>query len=267
MKLQFLGTGAADWPNPGKEVGHSRRYSSMILDGRVMIDCGPMTMDAIEEFGVDVNALTCVIISHPHQDHLNFKQLTKIASRRRKELPPLQLYLNKVFGELSRVRLQDERIEVHTFFQTDCFQAGGCQIRSFPANHMSETSETVASHLIITNTEKRTLFYQPDGSWLLPGVWKYLFREWHPKTEKSLDAIVWELTCGNQVDWRQFEGHANFTMVREMTAVLREYGIVDTRTKMFCTHIAKFIEDDHASLQAAIAPDFTLAYDGMTVEF
>ncbi|MBR0460303.1 MAG: MBL fold metallo-hydrolase [Victivallales bacterium] len=267
MKLQFLGTGAADWPNPGKDVGHSRRYSSMILDGNVMIDCGPMTVDAIEEFGVEVNALSCVVISHPHSDHLNFKQVTEIARRRSKKLPPLELYLNKLFVELARVRLCGERVEVKGFQQTDHFHAGGCEFRSFPANHMSEMNAPVASHLVITNAEERTLFYQLDGSWLPPEVWKYLFREWHPKTDKALDAIIWELTCGNQVDWRQFEGHANFAMVREMTAVLREYGIVGTRTRMFCTHIAKFIEDDHESLQAAITPNYTLAYDGLTTEF
>ena len=91
MKLHFLGTGAADWPDPGKNVGDGRRLTSMVVNDSLMIDCGSMTMEAIDEFKVDVNKINHVLISHPHEDHFDMAQLCGIASRRDAALPPLKI--------------------------------------------------------------------------------------------------------------------------------------------------------------------------------
>ena len=71
MRILFLGTGAADWEDPGKHVNGGRRFTSQLLDETILLDCGPMTWEAIEEFGVDVDKLTDIVIGHPHSDHFN----------------------------------------------------------------------------------------------------------------------------------------------------------------------------------------------------
>lgn len=96
MELHFLGTGAADWPDPGHQVGDGRRFASLLLDKSLLLDCGPMTLAAINEFQVDVNLLSNIIIGHPHGDHFDFQVICALASRRRKDAPPLQLHLNSV---------------------------------------------------------------------------------------------------------------------------------------------------------------------------
>ena len=71
MQILFLGTGAADWPNPGPKVGKGRRFSSLLLNQTILIDCGPMALDAIREFDVNVNLITDIVIGHGHGDHIN----------------------------------------------------------------------------------------------------------------------------------------------------------------------------------------------------
>ena len=66
MQILFLGTGAADWPNPGPKVGKGRRFSSLLLNQTILIDCGPMALDAIREFDVNVNLITDIVIGHAH---------------------------------------------------------------------------------------------------------------------------------------------------------------------------------------------------------
>lgn len=79
MEVVALGTGAADgWPNPfctcascGAERadGRVRGQTSMLVDGRLLLDCGPETPRAAERLGVDLSGLRHVLITHQHPDH------------------------------------------------------------------------------------------------------------------------------------------------------------------------------------------------------
>ena len=48
MKLKFLGTGAADWHGPD-ERGEFRRFTSTLLDGRLLIDVTQTVLDQIPD--------------------------------------------------------------------------------------------------------------------------------------------------------------------------------------------------------------------------
>ena len=48
MLLRFLGTGAADWNGPD-ENGEYRRFTSTLLDGRVLIDATKTVLDMIPD--------------------------------------------------------------------------------------------------------------------------------------------------------------------------------------------------------------------------
>ncbi|NLF60023.1 MAG: MBL fold metallo-hydrolase, partial [Lentisphaerae bacterium] len=85
MHLLFLGTGAADWPDPGVSVKNGRRFASLLLEQHILVDCGPMTLGAVEEFRVDVNQLTDIIIGHPHGDHFDFRTVCELARRRQRQ--------------------------------------------------------------------------------------------------------------------------------------------------------------------------------------
>lgn len=79
MEVLLLGTGAADgWPNPfcrcasctAEQVsGRLRGQTAALLDGRLLLDCGPETPRAAQRAGTDLAAVRHVLITHQHPDH------------------------------------------------------------------------------------------------------------------------------------------------------------------------------------------------------
>jgi adenosylcobinamide kinase/adenosylcobinamide-phosphate guanylyltransferase len=79
MEVLMLGTGSADgWPNPfctcasctsERAAGRVRGQTSVLVDGRLLLDCGPETPRAAERAGVDLSGLRHVLITHLHPDH------------------------------------------------------------------------------------------------------------------------------------------------------------------------------------------------------
>ena len=64
VELLFLGTGAADWPSkypPSEkqvERGEVRGMSSMLVNGHILIDCGPTVLDAMNRYKVNPVGIT-----------------------------------------------------------------------------------------------------------------------------------------------------------------------------------------------------------------
>lgn len=81
VSLRVLGTGAADgWPQPfcrcgscaaERAAGRVRSQTSALLDGRLLLDCGPATPEAAARAGVDLADLRVVLLTHQHSDHLS----------------------------------------------------------------------------------------------------------------------------------------------------------------------------------------------------
>ena len=79
MNVTVLGSGSADgWPNPfcacasctaERTAGRVRGQTAVLVDGRLLLDCGPETPRAAERAGVDLTGLRHVLITHAHPDH------------------------------------------------------------------------------------------------------------------------------------------------------------------------------------------------------
>jgi adenosylcobinamide kinase / adenosylcobinamide-phosphate guanylyltransferase len=79
VKLQLLGTGSSDgWPNPWcscascnavRAAGEWRSQTGVLVDDRVLIDCGPDVPRAATRFGADLGLLDLMLIGHAHPDH------------------------------------------------------------------------------------------------------------------------------------------------------------------------------------------------------
>ena len=79
MNLTLLGTGSADgWSNPHcscssctavRSAGRLRGQTSALLDGVLLLDCGPETPPAAQRAGVDLTAVRHVLLTHAHPDH------------------------------------------------------------------------------------------------------------------------------------------------------------------------------------------------------
>lgn len=257
MKFQFLGTGAADWPNPGAKVGDGRRLTSMVVNDTLMVDCGSMTVAAVDEFGVDVNRLEAIVVGHPHDDHFDMTQIAEIARRRDPALPPLTVTVDQVACDLAEI--PDDvagRLQLRGFLPDQDFVCAGVKIHSLLANHHLETPGEIPCHLYMTFPTGETLFYALDGAWFVPKTWMFLQKH-------RMDYVIWELTCGNLADWRLW-GHCNLTMVRAMADAFRADGSIHSGTVMFCSHLARTLCPPQAIYERELKTNgFILAKDGL----
>lgn len=165
MKILFLGTGAADFPQD-KTVHGFRRTSSALIDSSILIDPGPWVLDAIEEFGVDVKKIKYILNTHLHDDHYCKDTLDYLLT------------------------------QGATFVETkdkDVISLGDYTVEAYRGNH----TENVC-HFIIKNGEA-CLFYGLDGAWLqyeeIRAIWK------HKPSLAVFDATVGFV----EKDWRVFE--------------------------------------------------------------
>lgn len=81
MSVRLLGTGAADgWPQAfcrcascGAEraAGRVRGQTAALLDGAVLLDCGPGTPEAATRAGTDLAGVRLLLVTHQHSDHLS----------------------------------------------------------------------------------------------------------------------------------------------------------------------------------------------------
>ena len=86
MELTFLGTGAADvYPSLKEDqtigIGDKdvRRYSSTLLDGKILFDCSIFTVQSITVNGFDLSKISSLFITHFHGDHCDFGAIQQLA--------------------------------------------------------------------------------------------------------------------------------------------------------------------------------------------
>ena len=80
MELTLLGTGAADgWPSPFctcascqgmRARGEIRGQTSALIDGVLLLDCGPETPRAAERAGHHLAGVHTILLTHAHPDHV-----------------------------------------------------------------------------------------------------------------------------------------------------------------------------------------------------
>ncbi len=184
MKIQFLGTGAADWKGVPPSIPGYRFFSSAVIDDILLIDPGPDVFLSSEKFGISLKDIKWVINTHSHEDHFNVDTLNRLVAG---------------------------GAEFIDFGRNDFRKLGKYEIRSLAANH--STCED-AKHFMISDGQKK-LYYALDGSWLMYNEYVLL--------KEGADMIVLDATIGDVPgDYRIFE-HNNLNMVRELRQSLKPY--------------------------------------------
>ena len=79
MELLFLGTGAADydWSRYGEDQVAGSTAS--LLEGRILLDCGPTVRKAMLRYGVAPESVTAIVNTHSHGDHFAPEVIREIA--------------------------------------------------------------------------------------------------------------------------------------------------------------------------------------------
>lgn len=243
MKLNFLGTGAADWSGPDAR-GEYRRLTSTLIDGCLLIDVNPEILELIP----DKTAVTAVAFTHSHSDHFNIGALRALA--------PCTVYAHESWaGEIEGEGLTVVPLTVGE----EVTAVTGHVLTAMPANHSTEKSYEQPVHYLVERDGVR-LMYATDGAWLTN-------QAHHILGSRVLHAAVFDATIGDGFDgdYRIFE-HNSIDMVRLMVATLIKQGRLAKDAPVFLTHMARTLHGSQAEVEAKLEKPLVVAYDGFSAE-
>lgn len=263
VDLLFLGTGAANWPRRYPPLqkklsrGEVRGMSSMLVNGHLLVDCGPTVLDVMKRYDVNPAAVSDILLTHTHSDHLHPGSIEAIANARDNGLGPLRFWGDP--AALTQVpdsdRIEKRPVGVERPFSIDTFTVTG-----LASNHYVEDSkETCLIYLI--ETAETSLLYATDTGWLPTHTSIYL-------RKKRLDAVIWDATMGEGTGDPRIFGHNDLTMIRHMNQTLAGQKVLKPDAKSILTHLAKNLHPAHETLEKRLLPEGLIpAYDGMAVVF
>ena len=261
LQMLFLGTGAADWPFNDYPLdirtllsGEYRGSSSLLINGEILVDCGPTVPDAVEAFSVDLSRLKHILITHTHRDHYYLEAIERLIG---------------MAGDKLDLCMEEGAVEKAEDLKGSCnirkmkvgkeFHLGKYYVLPLPANHrVSKSSERPLNFLF--NLAGKHILYALDGAWLETSVWKAV-------QNLQLEVLIWDGTIGDiPGDYRVF-AHNSLPMIRLMNQTLKANGVVKDSTRIILSHMARNLHPSHRKLQEKLANEgMEAAYDGMRVE-
>ena len=251
MKLLFMGTGAADWGIKNR-VGDEffRRFTSIMINNDLMIDCNDETLDFIEKNGCDTSNVRNLLITHTHDDHYSVSAINRLFGN------DITLFCDKgAVAAQERLKAVQRVIPLYT-----PTRVGKYEVIAAAANHSVANSAEQPLNYIISDGEKR-MFWGCDGAWLLNGTW-------HEMKKYKYDLIVLDGTLGtDEGDYRIFE-HNNLRMITEMSATFRKLKLLNEGGKIMISHMSRQAHKSHDELGAYLEKyDITAAFDGLEINF
>jgi adenosylcobinamide kinase / adenosylcobinamide-phosphate guanylyltransferase len=233
MDVLLLGTGSADgWPNPfctcascstERSAGRMRGQTSALVDGRLLLDCGPETPRAAERFGADLSRLRHVLITHLHPDHcspafLLFRSWVGDG--------PLDVLGPPEVVEACRMWVApDSPVRFVAVAPGERHRVGEYDVRVLAARHGSDGS----SVLYDVASEGRRLLYATDTG-PLPDETVVAVRD------AVYDLVLMEETFGDFP--AHGTDHLHLTAFAEQVRRLREVGAVTRDTDLVAVHLS-----------------------------
>lgn len=232
-ELLLLGTGSADgWPNPfctcascrtAGATGSVRGQASALLDGVVLLDCGPEVPRAAVRAGTDLAGVRVVLLTHSHPDHTSPAALLWRSWARRPE--PLL-----VVGPADAVEAHrdwigpDDPVTLRAVVAGDEIVAEGYRCVALPGDHEVDTVLWD-----VTCPDGSRLLYATDTGPLPP-------RALAAARDAAYDLLLLEQTFGDLTD--HGTRHLDLRTFPRQVAALREVGAVGAATRVVATHLS-----------------------------
>ncbi|MBK8447541.1 MAG: MBL fold metallo-hydrolase [Micropruina sp.] len=260
MEVLLLGTGASDGvPNcwctcptcaEARETGAIRTNASVLVDDRLLIDCGPESPRQAQRAGRDLTGVRTVLVSHAHDDHLDPSFLMH---RGWVSEAPLQVIGPAPAIDRCRDWLAPDQsvVTLTTVTAGDSFEVDGYRVQVLPATHHA-LGEAV---LYAIERDGRRLLYATDT-----GPWRTrlleLVQGWR------FDLVLLEETFGEVTPPSSV--HHCFTTFGEALDDLRALGAVDDASRVIAFHVGHNnpplagLTARLADLGAEVHPDLTV---------
>ncbi len=284
MKLQFLGTGAAEGApaifcqcetcrelrRRGEKEWHTR--SQYLIDEVLGIEFPPDAYYHALRFGCNLSKLRFLIITHSHMDHFYAHDFIlrgyKYADERRQ---PLTVYGNRevlsVFAECTRRELKSDVAENFTLVEVVPFQPFSCggkgEYTVTPLLAQHGNAEEALCYLI--EKEGKSYLHLTDTGRLPMTTLEYLEGYFKEKAKK-VDFVTFDCTFLRRTAG-EVSRHMGLEDNRAMQEELSRRGVTDGHTMYAITHYSHNGNPLSEVLQAAGEEyGYLPAYDGMSVE-
>lgn len=242
MRITLLGTGSADgWPNPfcdcascttERDEGRARRPSAALVDGRLLVDCGPTTPHL--PAGRSLRDVEHLLVTHAHPDHL---QPAVLLTR---SWVDAGRHLH-VWGPAHAMAAcrpwigADADVTLHVVAPGDdvaLLTVGGrYAVRVLPAEHHHGDGDVLAQEavlFVVTAPDGHRLLYATDTGPLPTST--------IAAVGGRVDAALMDETFGDHTGHGR--GHLDLSTLPDVLAALQAGGVVDERTVVAATHLS-----------------------------
>lgn len=264
--LVLLGTGAADgWPNPfcrcdscslERAAGRVRAQSAALVDGHILVDCGPGTPEAAERLGVDLTGVDTIVYTHAHSDHFSPAVLMH---RSWVSDAPLTVVGPPDVVEQARAWLSPQApVAWQPLMPGETWQTSGVRLQALSSTHRTHLAgDEPDSLLYLIETPRGRHLYACDTGTLPENSVAAL-------AHTALDSVVMEQTFGDRADLAGSGHHTIAGVVRDVTR-LRRNGAITGSTRVAVTHLSHH-NPPLPELESRLAPHgIEVAHDGWSI--
>jgi len=281
IRVRFLGSGASGWkPEWAKKRPHMRRQSSVLLDGRVLIDFTPCSFDFLPS-GCHPEAL---FQTHSHGDHYSPIAAVRVGVKR--------MYVQESWAADARREVAEAAAQlglpapevIALPFATRVVEAG-LAITGVPANHStSRVTDGVLERTSLYLVEKGAtrLLYATDTAGIPGDAARMIGIDSHVRDNNfgkypasrfvrrpaALTAIVMEATDGDtDEDFRMFVHSGVPTVARTVRMLTKEGRYAPPLGQsVYLTHLGlKYRAMSSDEIRPELPERFEAAYDGLEV--
>jgi phosphoribosyl 1,2-cyclic phosphate phosphodiesterase len=271
MQILFMGTGAGEGiPAPfcqcpvcvhAREAGGRdvRMRTATLVNNDLLLDCGPDLVAGTQRFGVSLNSLETLLITHAHSDHFLASNLILRLPVFRADTPvkPLRIFgPPSVMGRLRRtsrwpVLRERAALSFEAVRAGQSWQSGQYHVAALSANH--DPGHTALLYTIRDGT--RRLFYATDSGPLSERAWQVMARE------GPFDAVLINETMGQGPNVGLHNNMHSFLQARQRFVDQR---LLKKGALFVAFHFSHDGDLSHEELVHCLEPrGVTVAYDGM----
>lgn len=264
LRARFIGTGAADWNGPD-ERGEHRRLTSILLDGKILIDFTKTDADMLPE-GISVEA---VFYTHSHGDHYN-------AADEIRYIGAPVVYVGDSWVDRAAKEFAEAAAgagcrapKVVGLGIGEKARVAGIAFTALPGNH-STSYESEQALIYLVEKEDVRLLYATDTGGIMSRAARLAGIDAHDRNGKAITALVMEATMGlgYEEDFRIF-AHSSVGLVKQTADILLSTGRLKAPAgqPVYLTHMARTLHGTQAELDARLPMPLRAACDGLEVIF
>ena len=265
LKVRFLGSGSACWEKEPRTSKIFRRYSSVLIDGRFLIDYTWMTEDMVPE-GCKPKA---IVYTHSHGDHYDPKAAVKLGVR--------HVFLHRSWiadarqdFEKAVASVGGEMPVIHPLDVGVRFRLGPYEILPLPGNHYTGKPYEQALIYKVTKLCKDgpvRLLYATDTSGLMSAAFFIGCTKKEPLTAAIMEATG---QPGRKFGGLNISHSTADDVHRIFTTYLKPgssgYKPASPDQPVYLTHLG-YYEWGQKTFDDILPSGLALAHDGLEVEF